>query len=110
RHRREPEFPCPHIETLPDDGCHSILGGKEGDQTSVFHQVQAAEHAGRVTYDERQDRAAGLVQRFRLVNDVPRKASRADVRVHVIEYWEMGPEKVQPCRWVTDLRGSKRNV
>jgi hypothetical protein len=47
--------------------------------------VQAAEHAGRVTYDERDDRAAGLVHRFRLVNDVPLNASNADVRGNFLE-------------------------
>jgi hypothetical protein len=41
---------APHIETLHDHGCHSILGVKEGDHASLFEQVRAAEEAGRVTY------------------------------------------------------------
>ena len=72
--------------------------------------MQAAEHAGRVTYYERHDRAAGLVHRFRFVNDVPLNASNADVRVHFIEYWEIGQDKVQHFSWVTDLRVNTRNV
>jgi hypothetical protein len=79
-------------------------------ELSVFQQVQAAEHAGRVLYDERHDHAAGLVHRFRLVNDVPLNESNANVRVHCIEYWETGDDKVQPLSWVTDLRVSQRNV
>jgi hypothetical protein len=43
----------------------------------LFNQVQTAEHAGRVTYYERHDRATGVVHRFRFVNDVPLNASRA---------------------------------
>src|SRR3989440_3730827 len=101
---------APHIETLHDHGCRYILGVKEGDHASLFTQVQAAEAAGRMTHDERHDRAAGVVHRFRFVNDVPLNASRADVRVNVIEYWEMGKDKVQSFSWVTDLRVSKRNV
>ncbi len=101
---------APHIETLHDDGCHSILGGKEGDHASLFKQVQAAEQAGRLTYYERHDRAADVVHRFRFVNDVPLNTSRADVRVNCIEYWESGPDQVQHFSWVTDLRVSKRNV
>jgi hypothetical protein len=101
---------APHIETLHDDGCHSILGGKEGDHASVFNQVQAAQHAGRVTEYERHDRAAGVVHRFRFVNDVPLNASRADVQVNVIEYWEIGQDQVQHFSWVTDLRVRMRNV
>ena len=72
--------------------------------------MQAAEQAGRVTDDERHDRAAGLVHRFRFVNDVPLNASHADMRINFMEYWEIGDDKVQHFSWVTDLRVSKRNV
>ena len=81
---------APHIETLHDHGLHYILGVKEGDHAHLFTQVQAAEHAGRVTYYERHDRAAGVTHRFRFVNDMPLNASNADVRVNFIEYWEIG--------------------
>jgi hypothetical protein len=100
---------APHIETLQDYDLHYILGGKEGDHASLFQQVQAAEHAGRVTWDERHDRAAGLVHRFRFLNDVPLNASNVEVRGNFIAYWEMGPDKVQHFSWVTDLRVTKRN-
>src|SRR3989440_7591175 len=101
---------APHIETLHDYGCHYILGVKEGDHASLFNQVQAAEEAGRVIYYERHDRAAGIVHRFRFVNDMPLNGARADVRVNFIEYWEMSQDQVQHFSWVTDLRVSKRNV
>ena len=101
---------APHIETLHAHGLHYILGVKEGDHAYLFQQVQAAEHAGRVTYYERHDRAAGVVHRFRFVNDMPLNAARTDVRVHFLEYWEVGEDKVQHFSWVTDLRVSKRNV
>jgi hypothetical protein len=101
---------APHIETLQAHDLHYILGVKEGDHAFLFHQVQAAEQAGRVTYYERHDRAARLVHRFRLVNDVPLNESNADVRVNFIEYWEIGEDKVQHFSWVTDLRVTQRNV
>jgi hypothetical protein len=101
---------APHIETLYDHGLHYILGVKEGDHAHLFTQVQAAEHAGRVTYYERHDRAAGVVHRFRFVNDVPLNASNTDVRVNFIEYWEIGNSQTQHFSWVTDLRVSKRTV
>ena len=101
---------APHLETLDNHALHDILGVQEGDHAFLFQQVQAAEHAGRVTYSERPDRAAGLVPRLRFVNDVPRKASNVEVRVNLIEYWEMSQDKVQHCRWVTDLRVSRRHV
>src|SRR6266404_5241524 len=86
---------APHIETLHDHGCHYILGVKEGDHAYLFKQVQAAEEAGRVTSYDRHDRAAGVVHRFRFVNDMPLNESRSDVRVNFIEYWEVSPDKVQ---------------
>jgi hypothetical protein len=101
---------APHIETLHDHELHYILGIKEGDHAFLFRQVQAAEEAGHVTYYERHDRAAGLVHRFRFVNDVSLNASNMDVRVNFIEYWEIGQDKVQHFSWVTDLRVTKRNV
>jgi len=101
---------APHIETLHHHALHYILGVKEGDHAFLFQRVQEAEHAGRVTYYERHDRAAGVIHRFRFVNDVPLNASNVDVRVNFIEYWEIGDAKVQHFSWVTDLRVSKRNV
>jgi len=101
---------APHIETLQDHDLHYILGVKGGDHAYLFQQVQAAEHAGRVSYYERHDRAARVVHRFRFVNQVPLNASNADVRVNFIEYWEIGQTKVQHFSWVTDFRVSKRNV
>src|SRR5215470_7396341 len=101
---------APHIETLHQHHLHYIFGVKEGDHAFLFQQIQAAEHAGRVTSYARHDRAAGLVHRFRFVNDVSLNASNPDVRVNFIEYWEMGDNKVQHFSWVTDLRVHKRNV
>src|SRR5215211_384732 len=101
---------APHIETLHEHGLHYILGVKAGDHAYLFQQVQAAEHAGRVTYYERHDRAAGLVHRFRFLNDVPLNAANTGMRVNFIEYWERGADKVQHFSWVTDLRVSTRNV
>jgi Transposase DDE domain len=101
---------APHLETLQAHNLHYILGVKEGDHAFLFQQVQAAEHAGRVTYYERHDRAAGLVHRFRFVNDVPLNASHPDRRVNFIEYWEMGQDMVQHFSWGTDLRVTTRNV
>jgi hypothetical protein len=101
---------APHIETLHDAGCHSILGVKEGDHSYLFAQVRAAEHAGRVSHYERHDRAAGIAHRFRFINDMPLNESRADVRVNFIEYWEISEDHVQYFSWVTDFRVHKDNV
>jgi Transposase DDE domain len=101
---------APHIATLHEYGCHYILGVKEGDHAYLFQQVQAAAEAGRATLYERPDRTAGLVHRFRFINDLPLNESHAEVRVNFIEYWEITAETTQYFSWVTDLRVSTRNV
>jgi hypothetical protein len=101
---------APHIETLHDHGLHDMLGVKEGAHAHLFPQVQAAEHAGRVTSYERQDHAAGVVHRCRLVNAVPLKASNADVRGNCMEYGARGHGQTQHLSWGTDLRVRKRTV
>ena len=101
---------APHIAPLQAYDLHSILGVKEGAHAYLFQQVQAAEHAGRVPSYARHDRAAGLVHRFRFLNNVPLNAANVEVRGNFIEYWEMGQDKVQHFSWITDLRVTKRNV
>src|SRR5437016_3957613 len=101
---------APHIETLHDDGCHSILGVNAGAHASLFKQVEAAAEAGGVSSYERHERAAGLVHRFRFVNDMPLNGSRKDVRGNFLEYWEVSQDQVQHVSWVTDLRVHRRNV
>jgi Transposase DDE domain len=101
---------APHLETLHAHGLHYILGVKEGDHAYLFQQVQEAEQDGRVTYAERHDRAAGVMHRFRFINDVPLNESNTHVRVNFIEYWETRENKLQHFSWVTDLRVSKRTV
>jgi hypothetical protein len=101
---------APHIETLHVYGLHCILGVKAGDHAYLFEQVQAAERAGRVTDYERHARATGVIHRFRFVNNLLLNASRPDLRINFLEYWEMGATKVQHWSWVTDIRVSKRNV
>jgi hypothetical protein len=101
---------APPIETRHDHGCHYLLGVKAGDQVYRFKQVQAAEEAGRMAHDARHDRAAGVVHRCRFVHDVPLHASRSDVRVNCMEYWEIGKDMAQHFSGVTNLRVRKRNV
>jgi hypothetical protein len=100
---------APHLETLQAHHRRYLLGVTAGEHPALCQQVQAAEHAGRGRYAERHDHVAGLVHRFRLVNDVPRTAAHADVWGNGIESWELGADNVQPCSGVTDVRVSTRH-
>jgi len=93
---------APPIATLHADGLRALLGVTAGDQASLFQHVPAAQHAGRGTYDARPDRAAGVVQRCRLVHAMPLHAAHTDVWVHGIAYGDRGENTVQHCSGVTD--------
>jgi len=101
---------APHIRFLHDHDLHYILGVKEGDHAFLFEHVAAAEHAGRVTYYEREDAATGLRQRFRFVSAVPLNEAHAELRVNFLECWEWDGDQVQHFSWVTDLRVHKGTV
>src|SRR5262249_7940288 len=92
---------APHIQVLQDHHLHYLLGVKEGDHAYLFAQVAAAEHAGRVTYYDRNDPATGLRHRFRFVSDVPLNETNADLRVNFLECGEWAQDQVQHCSWVT---------
>jgi hypothetical protein len=101
---------APHIQFLYDHNIHYILGVKEGDHASLFEQVAAAEHAGRVTYYDRDDQETGLRHRFRFVRDMSLNASHSDLRVNFLECWEWDQGQVQHFSWITDLRVNKGTV
>ena len=101
---------APHIQTLHAHHMHYILGVKEGDHAYLFEQVEAADQAGRVTYDDRDDPATGLRHRFRFMSDVPLNEANADLRVNFLECWEWDKDQVQHFSWVTDLRVNKGTV
>ena len=95
---------APHIQVRRDHKLHYSGGGKEGDQGFLFERGAAAERAGRVTYDERDDPETGLRHRFRFVSDVPLTAAHADLRVNFPECWEWDGDTVPHFSWVTALR------
>ena len=101
---------APHIQVLQEHHVHYILGVKEGDHAYLFAQVAAAEHAGRVTYYDRDDPETGLRHRFRFISDMPLNESHTDLRVNFLECWEWEQDKVQHFSWVTDLRVNKGTV
>jgi hypothetical protein len=101
---------APHIQVLHDHNLHYILGVKEGDHAYLLDRVETAEHAGRVTYYDRDDPETGLSHRFRFVSDVPLNEAHADLRVNFLECWEWDNDKVQHFSWVTDLRVHKGTV
>ena len=88
----------------------TILGGKEGAQAVLCQPVGQAEQAGRVPYDAREDRTAGVHHRFRFVCGMPLKEAKAALRVKCLACWETVGGHAQHCSWVTDLCVNKGTV
>lgn len=85
-----------------------ILGAKESDHTFMFNYVCQADEEGQVGHYEVKER--GIVHRFRFLNQVPLNASNQDVLVNFVEYWEIGPKKIQHFSWVTHFKVNEWNV
>jgi hypothetical protein len=100
----------PPIQCLQAHDLHDILGVKEGDHAALFEHVAAAEHAGRVTYDDRDDAETGLRHLCRLINALPLNEANVDLRINFLECWEWDGDQVQHWSWVTDLRVKKGTV
>jgi len=84
-----------------------MLGVKEGDHGDLFKQVAAAEQAGQVRYDDRDDAQSGLRHRFRFASDLPLNEANPDVRVNFLECWEWDGDQVQHFSWVAKLRSRR---
>jgi hypothetical protein len=69
----------------------------------LFEQVEAAEHAGRVTYYDRDDPETGLRHRFRFVSDVALNASNTDLPPHSLYKKSQSVISEGPELWVDSI-------
>jgi hypothetical protein len=91
---------------LHEHHLHDLLGVTDGDHADWLEPVAAAEHAGRVTSDDRDAPQTGVPHRLRCASAMPRNASHADLRGNFLECGAWHQDPVHPCSWVTDLRGN----
>jgi hypothetical protein len=100
---------APHLEELEKHNLHYILGVKTGDHAFLFEQVAAAHQAGLTT--EVEINGAGVIHRFRFLNQVPLNKSHPDRLVNFVEYWEIKKNgKIQHFSWITDFTVTVDNV
>jgi disulfide oxidoreductase YuzD len=99
---------APHIAELRKHNFHFILGVKEGDHQFLFALAAQATLSGLTT--EFECESAGVLHRFRFINQVPLNESNPDELVNFVEYWEIKAGKTQYFSWVTDLTVTLENV
>lgn len=102
---------APHIKDLQTHGMHYILGAKEGDHPLLFHTLNEAAKKGETgestMIDEKNPK---ITHRFRFLNNVSLNQANRDLKVNVLEYWEVSGTKTLHFAWVTDFTITEANV
>jgi len=99
---------APHIEELKKHNLRFVLGVKEGDHAHLFEKAGLAYEQGDAT--EFEMRQGKVIHRFRFVNQLPLNASHPDLKVNLLQYWEISDEGTQYFAWVTDFTLTRYNA
>ena len=99
---------APHIWELKKHKMRFILGVKEGDHKHLFKKAYEAHEQGNATEFERHE--GQVTHRFRFVNQLPLNQSNADLKVNLLQYWEMSEDGIQYFAWVTDFTLTRFNA
>jgi hypothetical protein len=95
---------APHIKTLQAADMRFILGVKPGSHYALFEDAQAAFDQAPENALERVDADdARITHRFRWAHAIGLNDSNTHLRVHVLDYEQIGPKKTQHFTWITDL-------
>lgn len=101
----------PFIRLLEEHCCRFILSVKESDHACLFNQLDVAIARGEaedLVLNDPKD--PEKLHGFRWVNNLAINASHQDVRINLLEYWEIRGEKKKYFSWVTDLIIVPENV
>jgi hypothetical protein len=94
---------APFIETLQEADIGFILGVKPTSHQALFQAAQRAITAGYAhTLEIVDPDDARITHRFRWIHHLPLNDSHPQLRVHFLEYGQIGPTKKQHFTWITD--------
>lgn len=94
---------APHIADLQANNARFILGIKPGSHKHLFRQLQLADEENRTNVLTLID-DKGTLHHFRWLNNVELNESNPNVRVNVLDYWEVNAKgHVQRFTWITDF-------
>ena len=116
---------APHIKLLKEQGLRFIIRAKNGRQKSLFNAAQDVmlntlskkqeELESPSSYEEFEEKVIinnkEIVSGYRLFNNLPLNKSNQDIRVNLLEYWEVDEKgKEKNFSWLTDITLSRDNV
>lgn len=106
---------APHVEDLRRHNIRFILSVKPGKQTSLFEDLRQADEENRTCVLTLQD-PDGTLHHFRWLKDLPLNKGNPDLRVALLDYWEIPPRDAgknaqqHHFTWITDLDFDDRSV
>jgi hypothetical protein len=102
---------APHIRELLSLDMHYILGAKEGDHPLLFHTLAEAAKKGETVESSQVDKKnPKITHKFRFLNGAPLNQANMDLKVNVLEYWEITDKSTLHFAWVTDFTITKENA
>ena len=114
-----------HIKLLKKQGFRFIIRAKYGSQKSLFDAAQAVmmnalskkleRPKSLSTYDEFEEEVLiknhKVTRGYRLFNQLPLNKLNPDIKVNLLEYWEVDEKgKEKNFSWVSDIKLSRDNV
>lgn len=102
---------APHIRELQSLDMHYILGAKDGDHPLLFHTLaEAAKNGEAVEFSMVDKKNPKITHKFRFLNGAPLNQTNLDLKVNVLEYWEITGKGTSHFAWVTDFTITKENA
>jgi hypothetical protein len=101
----------PYVRFLKKHNCRFVLSVKESDHAYLFKQLDEAIKRGDaedfLLHDPKDPEK---IHGFRWVNGLSLNASHKDVRVNLLEYWQLRGEEKKYFSWITDFTIAPENV
>jgi len=102
---------APHVRDLQTHDMHYILGAKEGDHPLLFHALEEASKRGEAgEFSMIDEKNPKITHRFRFLNGVSLNQSNLNLKINILEYWEVSDKKTLHFAWVTDFTINRDNA
>lgn len=102
----------PHVKLLREHDMDFVIGAKPAGSASLFaafDERQRQADGGIVEFEQTDHR--GVISGCRFGNDLPINASHPDVRVNLMEFWEVDvKEQKREWSWMTSLPITRENA
>ena len=101
----------PHVKLLREHAMDFVIGAKPKGSASLFAAFDERRQTQGDVVEFEQTDTQGVIRGCRFGNDLPINASHVDVRVNLIEFWEVSAKGVKrEWSWITSLAITRDNA